>query len=102
MGRDPLAGSQAALEFWPGERDTRECSGSSSTGGFSLIPFDSTRQCCWCGSNNEIGVIGYGGERTCPVCGWGGDGEPDVPCMFYRLVPGKTISTVPNPTRVLI
>jgi hypothetical protein len=42
-------------------------------------------QCAWCGSNNRSGTIGYGGERTCPTCGWGGDGEPDVPCMFYKV-----------------
>jgi len=61
-----------------------------------VIPFDATRQCCWCGSNNEAGAVGYGGERQCLVCGWGGDGEPDVPCMFYRVVgwlAGKTTST---------
>lgn len=49
-------------------------------------PFNATRQCCWCGSDNTSGTVGYAGERDCPRCGWGGDGEPDVPCMFYKLV----------------
>lgn len=46
--------------------------------------FNATRQCCWCASDNRQGVVGYGGERSCPTCGWGGDGEPDVPCMAYK------------------
>jgi hypothetical protein len=51
--------------------------------------FRATRQCCWCGSDNRKGAIGYGGERACPTCGWGGDGEPDVPCMFYKIAAVK-------------
>jgi hypothetical protein len=46
----------------------------------------SVRCCCWCGSTNLDSAVGYGGERACRVCGWGGNGEPDVPCMFYKLV----------------
>ena len=46
--------------------------------------FDGTKQCHWCG-NSRLGVAGYAGERQCLTCGWGGDGEPDVPCMFYRI-----------------
>lgn len=52
----------------------------------ATLPFSASRQCCWCGSDNRWGVPGYGGERSCPTCGWGGNGEPDVPCMFYKLV----------------
>ena len=52
----------------------------------TTIPFSAARQCCWCGSDNRDGPVGYAGERTCRVCGWGGDGEPDVVCMFYKLV----------------
>ena len=48
-------------------------------------PFSATRQCCWCGSDNRDGTVGYAGERTCRVCSWGGDGAPDVPCMFYKI-----------------
>ena len=48
--------------------------------------FDPRRQCHWCGSANFRSVTGYAGERQCLTCGWGGDGEPDVPCMFYKLV----------------
>jgi hypothetical protein len=48
--------------------------------------FDPRRQCCWCGSANFRTVTGYAGERQCLTCGWGGDGEPDVPCMFYKLI----------------
>ncbi len=48
--------------------------------------FSATKQCCWCGSDNRNGVVGYAGERGCLVCGWGGEGDPDVPCMFYKLV----------------
>lgn len=50
------------------------------------IMFDPRRQCCWCGSDNFRSVTGYAGERQCLTCGWGGDGEPDVPCMFYKLL----------------
>ena len=48
--------------------------------------FNPHRQCCWCGSDNRKGAVGYAGERACPTCGWGGDGAPDVPCMFYKIV----------------
>lgn len=48
--------------------------------------FDATKQCCWCGNDNTKGIVGYGGERSCDVCGWGGDGDKDVPCMYYKLV----------------
>ena len=51
----------------------------------SAPPFDPCRQCHWCGSDNTGGTTGYAGERGCPTCGWGGDGAPDVPCMFYKL-----------------
>ena len=47
--------------------------------------FTTARQCCWCGSDNTKGAVGYAGERGCLTCGWGGDGEPDVPCMFYKI-----------------
>lgn len=56
------------------------------------IPFSATRQCCWCGSDNTRGSVGYAGERMCPKCGWGGDGERDVPCMFYKLAQPPTPS----------
>jgi hypothetical protein len=50
-----------------------------------ILQFDPRRQCCWCGSDNTAGTEGYAGERGCPVCGWGGEGEADVPCMYYKL-----------------
>jgi len=50
------------------------------------IAFDATKQCCWCGCDNTKGTKGYAGERCCPTCGFGGDGEADVPCMFYKLI----------------
>lgn len=49
-------------------------------------PFDPRKQCCFCGNDNRKDIIGYAGERCCSTCGWGGDGEPDVPCMFYKIV----------------
>ena len=49
------------------------------------IRFDPTRQCHWCGSDKLDSAVGYAGERACLVCGWGGDGEPDVACMFYKM-----------------
>ncbi len=52
----------------------------------AIVPFSAKRQCCWCGNDNRNGVPGYAGERGCPTCGWGGNGERDVPCMFYKLV----------------
>jgi hypothetical protein len=58
--------------------------------------FSASRQCCWCGSDNRAGIVGYAGERHCPTCGWGGDGEPDVPCMFYKLAT-DTILSAPQP-----
>jgi hypothetical protein len=48
--------------------------------------FDPRRQCHWCGSDNLDRTPGYAGERQCLTCGWGGEGEPDVPCMFYKLI----------------
>jgi hypothetical protein len=48
--------------------------------------FSAARQCHWCGADNTGGVGGYAGERSCPKCGWGGNGEPDVPCMFYKII----------------
>jgi len=50
-----------------------------------LMAFDQTKQCHWCGNTNLDSTVGYGGERQCLTCGWGGDGEPDVPCMFYKI-----------------
>ena len=50
-------------------------------------------QCAWCGSDNRGGAVGYGGERSCPTCGWGGEGEPDVPCMFYKVA-GRSLPQV--------
>ena len=52
----------------------------------SSPPFDPGKQCHWCGGTKLDSIVGYGGERQCRTCGWGGDGEPDVPCMFYKLV----------------
>lgn len=49
------------------------------------MKFDPGKQCHWCGSERLSTTIGYAGERQCLVCGWGGDGEPDVPCMFYKI-----------------
>ncbi len=49
------------------------------------VPFNPRRQCCWCGGDNTSGPRGYAGERACPTCGWGGQGESDVPCMFYKI-----------------
>ena len=49
------------------------------------VPFDAHKQCCFCGAYNENDVVGYGGERCCSTCGFGGEGEPDVPCMFYKV-----------------
>lgn len=62
----------------------------------AAIAFDPRKQCCWCGTDNQKGVNGYGGERCCSTCGWGGEGEPDVPCMFYKIVRG-TIVPEPSP-----
>ena len=31
--------------------------------------------------------MGYAGERECGVCGHGGDGEADLPHMFYKHGP---------------
>ena len=53
--------------------------------------FDPRRQCHWCGSANFRSVTGYAGERQCLTCDWGGDGEPDVPCMFYKLVQPRPV-----------
>lgn len=50
------------------------------------IIFNPRKQCHWCGSDNTKGTGGYAGEPSCPTCGWGGSGEPDVPCMFYKIV----------------
>jgi hypothetical protein len=55
--------------------------------------FDIRKQCCFCGANNEHEVRGYAGERECRSCGHGGDGEPDLPVMFY-----KTATVVAPPT----
>lgn len=52
----------------------------------AALAFDPRKQCHWCGSDNLDPTPGYGGERSCLTCGWGGDGEPDVPCMFYKMV----------------
>ena len=54
----------------------------------TTIPFSTKRQCSWCGSDNTKGTVGYAGERSCPTCGCGGEGSPDVPCMFYKLARG--------------
>ncbi len=49
------------------------------------VLFNPCRQCHWCGSDNTKGARGYGGERGCPTCRCGGEGERDVPCMFYKI-----------------
>ncbi len=48
--------------------------------------FSPARQCHWCGGSKLDSVHGYAGERRCLTCGWGGDGEPDVPCMYYKII----------------
>ena len=48
-------------------------------------PFSAKDQCSFCGSRYLSSTAGYGGERPCLTCGCGGDGEPDVPCMYYKL-----------------
>lgn len=55
----------------------------------SALLFDPGKQCHWCGSSNLDTTAGYGGERACRACGWGGNGEPDVPCMFYKMVQAR-------------
>jgi hypothetical protein len=65
--------------------------------------FDPTKQCHWCGSADLDTTLGYAGERACRVCGWGGDGEPDVPCMFYKLaLPAPNGAAEPPAARPVI
>ena len=50
-----------------------------------VVTFHSHLQCHWCGGFKLSRTPGYAGERQCLTCGWGGDGESDVPCMFYKI-----------------
>jgi hypothetical protein len=50
------------------------------------MSFDHSKQCHWCGGANLDRTPGYAGECQCLTCGWGGSGEKDVPCMFYKLI----------------
>lgn len=59
-----------------------------------MIKFDAAKQCCWCGGTKLDRVAGYAGERRCLTCGWGGDGESDVPCMYYKLVASTAVESV--------